>query len=182
MEDLMAKFQDLPENAQYVIIVAGALLGLMIIFLLIAIILSVTKKGDGAGSEKGVKVPKRLPIAPLPILSDRENALHRVLVSAMAEFPDYELFAKVSTMAMLGPREQEYPKVAKAIIKKMVNDYHDFVIVDRSRYPRVVIELDSKDTDARENQATRAGLPIIRVRDPRVSSKDMVTRLKKILT
>lgn len=181
MEDLITKFNELPENAQYVIYGAGGLIGLLLVVLLIAVILSISKGSRGGDKAEKVKVPKRLPIAPVEIMSDREHALHRVLIAALASFPEHEVHAKVSTVAMLGPRDEEHPKVAKAIMAKLIHDTHDFVIVDRSRFPVAVVELDSQEGDEREEQARRAGLPIVRVKNPRVSSREMAERLKGVL-
>ena len=68
-----------------------------------------------------------------------------------------------------------------AAIKLREMGLHDFVILDRSRIAVAVIELDSAEDDKREEQARRAGLPIIRVKDPRVSSTEMAKRLSGIL-
>ena len=183
MDALIEKFNELPENAQYVIMGAGGLIGLLVVILILVVILSAAKKGGGGGSAKAdkVKMPKRLPIAPIPIMNDREHALYKVLSTAMTSFPNHTVHPKVSTASMFGATSDEHPKVAKAIHKNMVRDAHDFVIVDRSRFPVAVIELDSNENDEREEQARQAGLPIIRVKDPRVSSRQMANRLAGIL-
>lgn len=180
MDALLEKYNDLPENAQYVIMGAGGLIGLLFLVLIVLVLLSAIK-GPSAGKGEKVKVPKRLPIAPVPIMNDREHALFQVLSTAMTSFPNHSVYPKVSTSAMFGATDEEHPKVEKAIRKSMVYDAHDFVIIDRSRFPVAVVELDSSEGDRREEQARQAGLPIIRVRDPRVSSKEMANRLAGIL-
>jgi hypothetical protein len=181
MDDLLQKFQELPDNAQYVIMGAGGLIGLLLIILIFVAILSATGSSEQTDNPRKIKVPKRLPIAPILLMNDRESALHEVLITALSEIPGYDVHAKVSTTAVLGPREDEHPKVAAAIEKKIVKDFHDFVIVDRNRFPVAVIELDSEGNDEREEQARRAGLPIIRVRNPHVDPDDMAERLRKII-
>ncbi|WP_298843023.1 DUF2726 domain-containing protein [uncultured Salinicola sp.] len=181
MDALIEKFNELPQEAQYVIMGAGGLIGLLIIILILVVILSATKKEGGSGKPEKVKVPKRLPVAPIPVMNDREHALYKVLVTAMTSFPNHTVHPKVSTAAILGATEEEHPKVTKAILKSLIHDAHDFVILDRSRIAVAVIELDSAEDDKREEQARRAGLPIIRVKDPRVSSSEMAKRLSGIL-
>ena len=181
MEELNQRFQELPDNAQIVVMVSGALIGTLILILIVMAILSAVRgPKDDSGSGK-IKVPKRLPIAPIPVMNDRENALYRVLLAAMSEFPNYEVHPKIATTAMLGPREEEHPKVAIAIRKSMIKEAHDFIIVDRARYPVAVIELDSGDDDEREEQARRSGLPIVRVKNPHIAPREISERLRKIL-
>lgn len=181
MDALKEKFNELPQEAQYVIMGAGGLVALLFIVLILVVILSGAKKsGDSSKAEK-VKMPKRLPIAPIQIMNDREHALYKVLCTAMTSFPNHTVYPKVATIAMLGATDDEHPKVAKAILKNLVKDAHDFIIVDRSRFTVAVIELDSNQSDEREEQARQAGLPIIRVKDPRVSSREMANRLSGIL-
>lgn len=180
MDDLVTKFQELPENAQMILAGAGALIGILLLVLIVVAILSGSKGSQESGSKSKNKVPKRLPIAPIPLMNDRENALYRVLLAAMNDFPGYEVHPKVATTAMLGAREDEDDKVAKEINKKMICDSHDFVIIDRARYPVAVIELDSGDSDEREEQARRSGLPIVRVKNPHLAPKEISERLRKI--
>lgn len=185
MEGMIEKYNDLPQEAKYVIMGAGGLIALLVVIVLMLVVIRALRSGSSSGSASGpgkVKVPKRLPIAPIPMMNDREHALHRVLLSAIEYFPGYEVHAKVSTMVMLGARKDEHPKVAAAVIKSIEHDAHDFVIVDSLRYPIAVVELDSRENDTREEQARRAGLVIIRVKDPRVSPMDMVERLRSVLT
>ena len=181
MDALIEKFNELPQEAQYVIMGAGALIGLLFLILIVVLILSAGKKGGSSGRGEKVKVPKRLPVAPVPIMNDREHALYKVLLTAMTSYPNHTVHPKVATTAILGATEDEHPKVVRAIMKNLVHDAHDFVILDRSRIAVAVIELDSTEGDRREEQARQAGLPIIRVKDPRVSSREMAARLSGIL-
>ena len=181
MDALIEEFNELPQNAQYVLMGAGGLIGMLLIVLLIVAILSATRKEGRRPREEKAKIPKRLPIAPVPIMTDREHALYKVLTTAMLSFPNHSVHAKVSTASMLGATSDEHPKVAKAVMKSIVRDAHDFVIADRTHHPVAVIELDSDERDVREDQARQAGLPIIRVKDPHVSSREMANRLAGIL-
>ena len=99
----------------------------------------------------------------------------------LSDAPCSRLLYPRSGFSQLATTEEEHPKVTKAILKSLIHDAHDFVILDRSRIAVAVIELDSAEDDKREEQARRAGLPIIRVKDPRVSSSEMAKRLSGIL-
>ena len=175
---MMEKYNDLPVEAQYVVLVAGSLIGILLLVLLIYIIVLVSR--NSGGSSDKVKVPKNLPLTPVVMLEDRESALYERLRAVVDRHEKYSLHAKVSSGAIIGAHANEHPKVVRAISKNFIHDVHDFVVLDEDRRAVAIVELDSDPKDKREEQARRAGIPIFRISDPRISTAEIESRFGSI--
>ncbi len=178
---MMEKLQDMPPAAFYIIYGAGALVGLLLLVVLFLVISNAIKGGKGNSNGPRVKVPKNLPITPIQMMSDRESALYERLKVVIKRHPNYSIHAKVGTVALIGVHPHEHEKVIKQIEKKFINDVHDFVILDRGRRAIAIVELDSTAMDIREEQATQAGIPVIRINNPTADPDEIQDMLRRVL-
>lgn len=176
---MMEKFSELPENAQYVVMAAGGLIALLFVILIVVLIIKMISGGGSAAEEK-VKVPKRLPISPLPLMTLEESALFDALTAVARRHKGYTVFPKIGTQAIVGARPDEYPKIRKAIQANMIKDVHDYVMFDRENYPVAVIEYESSPKDKREEQARKAGIPLVRITDARMTPNEIEERMHGI--
>lgn len=176
---MIAKFNELPENAQYVIMGAGGLVGLLIIIVFIMIIVGMFS-GGGSDKEGKIKVPKRLPICPIPLLTPNEATLIDALNAVARKHDGHKVYAKVGTQAVIGSRIYEAEKIKKAINKSIIKDVYDFVMFDKEFMPVAIIEFESNEKDKREEQARIAGIPIVRISNPRMHPDEIELRMQSI--
>lgn len=175
---MMEKLNELPDEAQYVIMGAGALIAILIIVLILFLVLKIAAGSSRSeyGREK-VKIPKRLPVAPLKLMTPEEAALLDALEAVARRHDGYRVFPKVPSQSIVGSRPDEHKKIKKAIEKIIIKDVHDYVMFDRKGFPIAVIEYQSKPTDKREEQARKSGLAIVRITDARMTPDEIESRM-----
>lgn len=164
-------YNNAPPAAQYILIGVALLLVALVVTVIIAVIMS------NRSNEERIKVPKTLPLGPVPILSLNEGALYSKLMALMRRYPGNILFPKVATSAIVSGLEDEHPKIKRAIAKSFIHDAHDYLVCNDRFEPILIIEYNSTREDKREHQAEMAGIRIVRIDNAHHSIDELEQRV-----